>query len=101
MVPLTARGQIERAVALGHTPSIERQAPDRLYFVCSCGYRSTRRRSENALRGMLSWHIGKVIGSAEINGGTPPPFFSPVPPGRSPDTDERGTAARTKQASNG
>lgn len=100
MVPLTAKAQIERAVSLGHVPSIERQAPDRLYFVCSCGVRSTRRRSERAVRSTLAFHIGKVIGTSETNGLTPP-FFTPVPPGRLPDTDERGTAARTKQTSNG
>ena len=94
MVPTTAKAVMERAIALGHVPSIERQTPDRLYFCCSCGYRSTRRRSEAALRGILSWHIGKVIGQAETNGQTPP-FFKPVPPGRLPADDERGTAARS------
>lgn len=99
MIPLTGKAALERAIALGHVPSVDRQAPDRLYLSCSCGLQWTRRRSEKALSAAWSFHVGKVIGEAmsDVNGGGPrPPFFKPVPPGRHPVPDESGNAARTQ-----
>jgi hypothetical protein len=99
MIPLTGKAALERAIALGHVPSVDRQAPDRIYLSCSCGLKWNRRHSQKAVNAAWSFHVGKVLGEAmtgdRLNGGRPP-FFSPATP-EAPDP-ERGTAARTQPA---
>lgn len=72
MVRVTAKAQLEEAQRLGHVLSIVRQElapgmPPKLWLECTCGYRSTARRSEKAVMGTLIWHLGKVLGEADEN----------------------------------
>lgn len=65
-VPMTAREQLLRAHELGHDISIEHGSR----VVCTCGYRSTTRRSRSALNATMAWHLGKAISETvdSVNG---------------------------------
>ena len=55
---------------MGHELSIETRG-EKSWLQCTCGYRSTVRRSRSALNGTMAWHLGKVISEAldRVNGG--------------------------------
>lgn len=66
-IPTTAREQLLMAREMGHELSIEHGTR----VVCTCGYRSTTRRSRSALNSTMAWHLGKAIseGLDRVNGG--------------------------------
>lgn len=71
-VPISAKEQLRQALELGHEPYIVRReftdhpgAPPKIKFRCSCGYESTWRRSESAVKGTMVWHLGKVLGESD------------------------------------
>lgn len=68
----SAKEQLLQAKELGHELSVARRdfdhhpdAPPKFWLECTCGYRSTARRSEKAVLGTLVWHLGKVLGLAD------------------------------------
>lgn len=69
MIPMTAKEQLLRARELGHELRIEAAGPwpehgdpnPKYWIECTCGYRSTARRSRSAAGGVLAWHLGKVL----------------------------------------
>jgi hypothetical protein len=65
-IPTTAREQLLLAHELGHDLSIELDTR----VVCTCGYRSTTRRSKSALNGTMAWHLSRAIadGLDRVNG---------------------------------
>ena len=65
-IPTTAREQLLLAHELGHDLRVE----DEIRIVCTCGYRSTARRSRSALNSTMVWHLGKAIteGLDRVNG---------------------------------
>lgn len=77
-IPSTAREQLLLAREMGHELSIEERSRDdfpealpKYWLHCTCGYRSTSRRSRSALNGTMAWHLGKAIsaGLDRVNGG--------------------------------
>ena len=77
-IPTSAREQLLRARQLGHELTIETrtnpehpEALPKTWVVCSCGYRSTARRSRSAVNSTMAWHLGKAIseGLDRVNGG--------------------------------
>ena len=76
-IPATAREQLLLARQMGHELSVETRsnpeypdAPSKTWVSCSCGYRSTARRSKAAVNSTLAWHLGKAIaeGLDQVNG---------------------------------
>ena len=76
-VPTNAREQLLLARELGHVLTVETKtnpdypdAPSKTWVTCSCGYRSTARRSRSAVNSTLAWHLGKAIGEGldQVNG---------------------------------
>ena len=67
-IPMTAREQLLAARDRGHelrivTHSREDfpEAPPKFWVECTCGYRSTARRSRSAVNSTMAWHLGKAI----------------------------------------
>lgn len=67
-IPMTAREQLLAARERGHELSVEstirEDLPDALpkfWVICTCGYRSTARRSVSATNSTMAWHLGKAI----------------------------------------
>lgn len=56
-IPMTAREQLELARAYGH----ELYVHEGTRIFCSCGYKSTTRRSRAALNSTMVWHLGQAI----------------------------------------
>jgi hypothetical protein len=77
-IPMTAREQLLRAREAGHELFVDESAnpnfpdaPTKYWLNCTCGYRSTARRSRAALNQVMTWHLGKAIAEAEpprVNG---------------------------------
>ena len=76
-IPATAREQLLLAREMGHVLSVETRtnpaypdAPPKTWVACSCGYRSTARRSRSAVNSTMAWHLGKAIaeGLDRVNG---------------------------------
>ena len=59
-IPMNAREQLELARAHGHELWIEHGTR----VCCSCGYRSTTRRTRSALNATMAWHLGNAISEA-------------------------------------
>ena len=66
-IPTSAREQLLLARQLGHELTILHGTQ----VVCSCGYKSTTRRTKAALNSTMAWHLGKAIaeGLDRVNGG--------------------------------
>lgn len=68
---INVKEQLLEAQQLGHELSVEEKhfpehnAPPKFWLICSCGYRSTAKRSKKALAGTITWHLGKVLGEAD------------------------------------
>lgn len=67
-VPMTAREQLLAARERGHELTVESTLRDdqpnsqpKFWVVCTCGYRSTARRSVAATNSTMIWHLGKAI----------------------------------------
>lgn len=67
-IPTTAREQLELARAHGHELSVDSriredhpEAPPKFWVACTCGYRSTAKRSVSATNSTMIWHLGKAI----------------------------------------
>ena len=76
-IPATAREQLLLARQMGHELSVETRsnpeypnAPSKTWVSCSCGYRSTARRSKTAVNSTLAWHLVKAFaeGLDQVNG---------------------------------
>lgn len=74
-IPMTAREQLLLAHDLGHDLTVDTRiredfpdAPPKFWVSCTCGYKSTVRRSYVACNGVLAWHLGKAIGAANLDG---------------------------------
>lgn len=74
---MTAKEQLLRARELGHELTVETrsrpdipEALDKFWVSCTCGYRSTSRRTRAQVNGVLIWHLGKVMADSvdRVNG---------------------------------
>ena len=66
-IPLTAAEQLQLAHERGHDLTIDIRG-EKFWVVCTCGYRSTSRRSRSAVNSTMAWHLGKVLSADRVNG---------------------------------
>lgn len=71
---MTARDQLLLARRFGHELTISTRG-EKSWLECTCGYRSTVRRSRSALNSTMAWHLGRAIadGLDQVNGRTVTP----------------------------
>lgn len=71
-IPMTARDQLRLAAEAGHEIYVRETGPwpehgdphPKLWIECTCGWKSTARRSRKAANGTMAWHLGKAIQEA-------------------------------------
>jgi hypothetical protein len=69
---MTAREQLQLAQEMGHELRVETRGPwpehgdpnPKYVIACTCGWRSTARRSRSAANGAMAWHLGRAIADA-------------------------------------
>lgn len=65
------QAQLKRASELGHTLTIEQRSDENFRVLCTCGYSSTRRRTEFLAISAGVHHSAQVVADHGKDGGAP------------------------------